>query len=97
METGIFAGFLRMTCFLSLGEVFPYEGDTKDVTDIWEGKKPFKIFVVKLFSENYLQIRLYQQENRIYYLNVNCTQKEKELLLTMKNIKIILEMEKNTL
>lgn len=60
METGIFAGFLGMTCFLSLGEVFHYEADTKDVTDIQEGKKPIKIFIVKSLSENYLQLRLYQ-------------------------------------
>ena len=52
------AGFLGMI-FLGLGEEFHCEGDTKNVTDIWEEKRTNRNFVVKSFSENYLQLRLH--------------------------------------
>lgn len=55
METVIFGSISRYGVFFFLTwKEFHYEGDIKNVTDIWEEKRANKNFVVKTFSENYL-------------------------------------------
>lgn len=56
METVIFGSISRygVLFFFLTWKEFHYEGDTKNVTDIWKEKRANKNFVVKTFSENYL-------------------------------------------